>query len=73
MGKSEGVIHYQVYRATSEEGKYTKLTTTKETSFTAKSLISGKLISSRFVVTKLTNLEISSNIMYIQHIKILNR
>jgi fibronectin type 3 domain-containing protein len=40
--KVEGVTHYQVYRATSEDGKYTKLTTTKETSYTAKSLTSGK-------------------------------
>ena len=38
----EGVTHYQVYRATSEDGKYTKLTTTKELSYTAKSLSSGK-------------------------------
>ena len=40
--KMEGVTHYQVYRATSEDGKYTKLTTTKELSYTAKSLSSGK-------------------------------
>ena len=38
----EGVTHYQIYRATSVDGKYTKLITTKETSYTAKSLISGK-------------------------------
>ena len=38
----EGVTHYQVYRATSKDGKYTKLTTTKELSYTAKSLSSGK-------------------------------
>ena len=40
--KVEGVTHYQVYRATSENGKYTKLITTKELSYTAKSLSSGK-------------------------------
>ena len=40
--KMEGVTHYQVYRATSENGKYTKLITTKELSYTAKSLSSGK-------------------------------
>ena len=40
--KVEGVTHYQVYRATSKDGKYTKLTTTKELSYTAKSLSSGK-------------------------------
>ncbi|MEE0830014.1 MAG: glycoside hydrolase family 2 TIM barrel-domain containing protein [Longicatena sp.] len=40
--KMEGVTHYQVYRATSEDGKYTKLITTTETSYTAKSLSSGK-------------------------------
>ena len=39
--KVEGVTHYQVYRATSKDGKYTKLTTTKELSYTAKSLKSG--------------------------------
>ena len=39
--KVEGVTHYQVYRTTSIDGKYTKLTTTKETSYTAKSLKSG--------------------------------
>ena len=38
----EGVTHYQVYRATSKDGKYTKLITTKELSYTAKSLSSGK-------------------------------
>ena len=38
----EGVTHYQVYRAASVNGKYTKLTTTKELSYTAKSLNSGK-------------------------------
>ena len=38
----EGVTHYQVYRATSKDGKYTKLTTTKELSYKAKSLSSGK-------------------------------
>ena len=40
--KVEGVTHYQVYRATSKDGKYTKLITTKDTSYTAKSLSSGK-------------------------------
>ena len=40
--KMEGVTHYQVYRATSSTGKYTKLTTTKELSYTAKSLTKGK-------------------------------
>ncbi|MEE0830421.1 MAG: hypothetical protein UIM26_03050, partial [Longicatena sp.] len=38
----EGVTHYQVYRAASKDGKYTKLITTKELSYTAKSLKSGK-------------------------------
>ena len=38
----EGVTHYQVYRATSKTGKYTKLVTTKETSYTSKSLKTGK-------------------------------
>ena len=38
----EGVTNYQVYCATSENGKYTKLTTTKELSYTTKSLTSGK-------------------------------
>ena len=41
-GKMEGVTHYQVYRATSDNGKYTKLITTTETSYTAKSLSKGK-------------------------------
>ena len=40
--KMEGVTHYQVYRATSSTGKYTKLTTTTSTSYTAKSLTKGK-------------------------------
>ena len=40
--KMEGVTHYQIYRATSEEGKYTKLITTTDTSYTAKSLSSRK-------------------------------
>ena len=40
--KMEGVTHYQVYRATSSGGKYTRLTTTKDLSYTAKSLTSGK-------------------------------
>ena len=40
--KMEGVTHYQVYRATSKDGKYTKLITTTDTSYTAKSLSSGK-------------------------------
>ena len=38
----EGVTHYQVYRATSKTGKYTKLVTTKALSYTSKSLSSGK-------------------------------
>ena len=38
----EGVTHYQVYRATSKDGKYTKLITTTDTSYTAKSLSTGK-------------------------------
>ena len=38
----EGVTHYQVYRATSKTGKYTKLVTTTSTSYTSKSLTSGK-------------------------------
>ena len=40
--KVEGVTHYQVYRATSENGKYTKLRNTKELSYNAKSLKKGK-------------------------------
>ena len=40
--KMEGVTHYQVYRATSSGGKFTKLITTKELSYTAKSLSTGK-------------------------------
>ncbi|MEE0829998.1 MAG: hypothetical protein UIM26_00830, partial [Longicatena sp.] len=40
--KMEGVTHYQVYRATSSTGKYTKLVTTTETSYTSKSLTKGK-------------------------------
>ena len=40
--KMEGVTHYQVYRATSETGKYTKLVTTTDTSYTSKSLSIGK-------------------------------
>ena len=40
--KMEGVTHYQVYRATSSTGKYTKLITTTDASYTAKSLTSGK-------------------------------
>ena len=40
--KMEGVTHYQVYRATSQNGKYTKLATTTSTSYTSKSLTSGK-------------------------------
>ena len=40
--KLEGVTHYQVYRATSKSGQYTKLKTTTATSFTSKSLTSGK-------------------------------
>lgn len=38
----KGVTHYEVYRATSSGGTYKKLTTTKELSYTAKSLSSGK-------------------------------
>ena len=38
--KLEGVTNYEVYRATS--GKYTKIKTTTATSYTAKSLTSGK-------------------------------
>lgn len=38
----EGVTHYRVYRATSEDGKYTLLKTTTLTSYTSKSLKSGK-------------------------------
>ena len=38
----EGVKYYEVFRATNEDGKYTKLKTTTATSFTAKSLTSGK-------------------------------
>ena len=38
----EGVTHYQVYRATSENSKYSKLITTTNTSYTAKSLKTGK-------------------------------
>lgn len=34
--KVEGVIYYQLYRATSSSGKYTRVTTTKETSVTFK-------------------------------------
>ena len=40
--KMEGVTHYEVYRSTSKEGKYTKLTTTTSTSYTSKSLTKGK-------------------------------
>ena len=40
--KIEGVTNYEVYRATSKTGKYTKLVTTTSTSYTAKSLTSGK-------------------------------
>ena len=36
------MTHYQVYRATSENGKYSKLITTTDTSYTAKSLKTGK-------------------------------
>ena len=38
----EGVTHYEVYRATSSSGTYTKLKTTTSTSYTAKSLKSNK-------------------------------
>ena len=40
--KMECVTHYQVYRATSKTGKYTKLTTTTSTSYTLKNLTKGK-------------------------------
>ena len=40
--KIAGVTNYEVYRATSKAGKYTKLKTTTSTSYTAKSLTSGK-------------------------------
>lgn len=40
--KLEGVTHYVVYRASSENGKYSKLKTTKETSYISKSLTKGK-------------------------------
>ena len=40
--KVEGVTHYDVYRATSSNGKYTKLKTTTSTSYTAKSLTKNK-------------------------------
>ena len=40
--KLEGVTHYEVYRATSLNGKYTKLKATTATSYTAKSLTSNK-------------------------------
>ena len=40
--KVEGVTHYQVYRATSETGKYTKLITTTDTSYNDKALKTGK-------------------------------
>ena len=38
----EGIKYYQVYRATSKSGKYTKLKTTTATSYTNQSLTSGK-------------------------------
>lgn len=40
--KVEGVTHYEVYRATSLDGKYTKFTTTKNLSYTFTSLTKGK-------------------------------
>ena len=40
--KLEGVTNYQVYRATSKTGKYTKLATTTSTSYTVKKLTPGK-------------------------------
>ena len=40
--KIEGVTNYEVYRATSKTGKYTKIKTTTSTSYTAKSLTPGK-------------------------------
>ena len=41
-GKVEGVTNYEVYRSTSKSGTYKKVKTTTETSFTSKSLKSGK-------------------------------
>ena len=38
----EGIDKYQVYQATSKNGKYTKVKTTSTTSYTAKSLQKGK-------------------------------
>ena len=40
--KLEGVTNYEVYRATSKTGKYTKLKTTTSTSYTTKNLTKGK-------------------------------
>ena len=40
--KVEGATNYDVYYATSKDGKYTKLTSTTSTSYTVKSLTSGK-------------------------------
>ena len=40
--KLEGVTNYEVYRATSSGGKYTKVKTTTSTSYTVKSLTKGK-------------------------------
>ena len=40
--KVEGIDKYQVYQATSKNGKYTKVKTTSTTSYTAKSLQKGK-------------------------------
>ena len=38
----EGVIYYELYKATQEKGTYTKLITTKNLTYTSKSLKSGK-------------------------------
>ena len=40
--KLEGVTHYEIYRAISRDGKYSKLATTTSTSYTVKSLTKGK-------------------------------
>ena len=38
----EGVTYYEIYRATSYDGKFYKLATTKDLSYTASKLTSGK-------------------------------
>lgn len=40
--KVEGVTHYDIYRSTSKDGKYTKIATTKSFNYVAKSLKSNK-------------------------------